>query len=260
MPTIRIDLEYDGTDFHGWQVQPGTRTVQGCLEAALGEILGHAVRVTGAGRTDAGVHALGQVASFQCPQVPALEQVLRRLNIGTPADMRILAVREVEDGFSARHSARARRYRYQMLRHRSALWTRYYHVLRWPVDVDAMARAAALLCGEQDFTAFANVRAGESCRCLVSRATVQGDSERVWFDITANRFLHNMVRRLAGALVEVGRGRLHAAAIRDILRQQDRSRGGPCLPAAGLFFVTVDYASVAMQPGRVPVDGAPAKP
>jgi tRNA pseudouridine38-40 synthase len=258
MPTIRLDLEYDGTDFHGWQVQPATRTVQGVLEAALHDILHHPVRLTGAGRTDTGVHALGQVASFRSDHVPPAPQLLRRLNVGIPPDVRVLAVREVEDGFSARHSARARRYRYQMLRRRSALWTRYYHVLRWPVDVDAMSEAASSLLGEQDFTAFANARAGDNCRCLVSRATVQGDVERIWFDITANRFMHNMVRRLSGVLVEVGRGRLRPSQVRDILLRRDRSRGGPCLPAAGLFFVSVDYSNSAISaPGAgVDVDGA----
>lgn len=260
MPTVRLDLEYDGTDFHGWQVQPGTRTVQGILEDALHDILQQRVRLTGAGRTDTGVHALGQVASFRCATVPPAGQLLRRLNVGLPEDVRVLAVREVEGGFSARHSARARRYRYQMLRRRSALWTRYYHVLRWPVDVDAMSEAANALLGEQDFTAFARARDGEHGRCLVSRAEVQGDIERVWFDITANRFLHNMVRRLSGALVEVGRGRLRPSQIRDILQRQDHSRGGPCLPAAGLFFVSVDYGNSAIPPLGVAVDAEGANP
>jgi tRNA pseudouridine38-40 synthase len=200
------------------------------------------------------------VASFHADSVPPAPQLLRRLNVAIPRDVRVLAVREVEEGFSARHSARARRYRYQMLRRRSALWTRYYHVLRWPVEVAAMSEAARAFLGEQDFTAFANARAGDNGRCLVSRAEVQEDPERVWFEITANRFLHNMVRRLSGALVEVGRGRLRPSQMRDILRRRDRSRGGPCLPAAGLFFVSVDYGPSSIPPPGVDVDAAGANP
>ena len=260
MPTVRLDLEYDGTDFRGWQVQPGERTVQGCVEEALQEILGERVRLTGAGRTDTGVHALGQVASFRHDTLPPAPQLLRRLNIGTPHDVRVTTLRFVEDDFSARHSARARRYRYQMLRQRSALWTRYYHELSTPVDVDRMNQAAQVFLGEQDFAAFAHVDKGANSRCLVSRAVVQGDDTRVWFEITANRFLHNMVRRLSGVLVEVGRGRLRPADLRDILRHRDSSRGGPCLPPRGLFFVAVDYEPVAMQPGRHAVDEPLGRP
>jgi len=260
MSTVRLDLEYDGTDFRGWQVQPGERTVQGCLEDALHEILGDRVRVTGAGRTDTGVHALGQVASFRHDSLPPEPQLLRRLNIGTPRDVRVTALRVVEDGFSARHSARARRYRYQMLRHRSALWTRYYHELRTPVEVDRMHQAAQVFLGEQDFAAFAHVDRDANSRCLVSRVAVQGDEARVWFEITANRFLHNMVRRLSGALIEVGRGRLRPPDLRDILRNGDSSRGGPCLPPQGLFFVAVEYGPVAMRPGDGAVDVPLARP
>ena len=241
MPNVRLEVEYDGTDFHGWQVQVGQRTVQGCLLESVQGILGKPTRLIGAGRTDAGVHALGQVANFHSDKVPPLPQLLRRLNIGLPDDVRVKSVRLVDDDFSARHSARARRYRYQMLRRRSALWTRYHHVLHWPVDVGAMAAAAEYYLGEQDFAAFANVRAGDRCNCLVSRSVVHADESRVVFEITANRFMHNMVRRLAGALVEVGRGRLAADSLRDILRQRDRSRGGPCLPPQGLFMVSVVY-------------------
>ena len=260
MPTVRLDLEYDGTDFHGWQVQPRARTVQGCLEAALEDILGKPVRMTAAGRTDSGVHALGQVASFSFDALPPSPQLLRRLNIGTPRDVRVTALRVVEDDFSARHSARARRYRYQMLRERSALWTRYYHELHNSVDVDRMHAAAQEFLGEQDFSAFAHVDPEDNSRCLVSRAAVHGDESRVWFEITANRFLHNMVRRLAGVLVEVGRGRLQASDLKRILREQDRSRGGPCLPPQGLFFVAVEYGPVAMKPGQSAVDVPQVKP
>ena len=254
MPNVQLDIVYDGTDFHGWQVQPGQRTVQGALQQALHEILGRPVRLTGAGRTDSGVHALGQVANFNADPVPPLPQLLRRLNIGLPNDARVNAVHLVDEGFSSRHSARARRYRYQMLRSRSALWTRYHHVLHWQVDVDAMAEAAEHFLGEQDFTAFANVRAGDQCNCLVSRSVVRADKARVVFEITANRFMHNMVRRLTGALVEVGRGRLPPASIREILRQQDRGRGGPCLPPQGLFLLGVVYGHNVTATNAVEVD------
>lgn len=243
MPNYRVDLEYDGTDFHGWQVQPGLRTVQGELVRVLSEIVRAPVAVVGAGRTDAGVHALGQVASFQLPSPHATEKLTRMLNAALADDIRILSVAQVDNSFSARHSAIARRYRYQMSRRRSPLRRRFFYELRHGVDVAVMSQAAAWFLGDQDFTAFVASDAGSACRCLVSRSSVYAEHDAIFFEITANRFLHNMVRRLSGALVEVGRGRLPPDAVRDILRRGDRSRGGPCLPPHGLYLLGVGYPS-----------------
>ncbi|MFQ5599362.1 MAG: tRNA pseudouridine(38-40) synthase TruA [Candidatus Krumholzibacteriia bacterium] len=244
MDNYRLELEYDGTDFHGWQIQPGQRTVQGELTRALEGICREKIRVAGAGRTDAGVHATRQVASFQAERALETATLQRGLNALLPADVRVLRVRTVPEGFSARHSAVARCYRYQMLRQSSALWRRFYYELPRPVDVDAMREAAELFLGDQDFTAFAASDAGDRCRCVVGRAEVHANDTAVFFEITANRFLHNMVRRLTGVLVEVGRGRFRPSAVQEILRTRDRSRGGPCLPPHGLFLVDVRYPNV----------------
>ena len=247
MPNYRLDLEYDGTDFHGWQKQPGLRTVQGELSSHLDALAGAPVLLVGAGRTDAGVHALGQVASFEMQRDLAPERLERILNSRLPHDVRVLRAQRAPAAFSARHSAVARCYRYQMARRPSAVRRRYFFELEHRVDVEAMNAAAGWLLGDQDFTAFVASDAGPGCRCLVSRAVVHvHDDEFVYFDITANRFLHNMVRRLTGALVEVGRGRLSVAALRDVLRHRDRSRGGPCLPPQGLYLMEVRYPRDAL--------------
>lgn len=238
----RLDIEYDGTDFKGWQVQPGQRTVQGELKSAAQRILQEDIAVVGAGRTDAGVHAWAQVASFASDSARKPDELLRALNGVLPADVRVLRLAQVPEDFSARHSAISRSYRYQMLRRRSAIWRRFYFELPQPVNVAAMADAAELFLGDQDFSAFTAADAGEGCRCVVVRSQVTANDNEVFFDVTADRFLHNMVRRLAGALVEVGRRRLPPDTVREILRNKDRSRGGPCLPPHGLFLVAVRYA------------------
>ena len=250
MPNYRVDLEYDGTDFHGWQVQPGQRTVQGELGRVLARLFGAEIRVVGAGRTDAGVHALGQVASFATARERRPEAVRRALCALLPRDVRVHGVQIVADDFSARHTASARSYRYQMLHGRSALWRRFYYELPSRVEVAAMARAASAFRGEHDFTAFVASDAGDDCRCRVETSEVRETPEAVLFDITANRFFHNMVRRLAGVLVEVGRGRVDPGAVADILGARDRSRGGPCLPPQGLFLVAVRYPDVGSIAGR----------
>lgn len=242
MPVYRLDLEYDGSDFHGWQVQPGQRTVQGELASALARLLREPVQVTGAGRTDSGVHALGQVASFETGRDVEPRRLLRALHGILPEDVRAWRAGRASAGFSARFSALSRSYTYRLLRSPSPVGRRLHHALRWAVDVEAMSLAAARLVGEHDFSAFAAKRSvDEHSVCLVHRAEVTGDASRVCFDITANRFLHNMVRRLAGVLVEVGRGRLQVDDVGRVLAGLDPARGGPCLPAHGLFLVEVAY-------------------
>ena len=259
MPNYRADLEYDGTGFCGWQVQPGQRTVQGELCRALSRLFAAEVRVVGAGRTDAGVPALGQVASFATARERRPEAVQRGLNALLPRDVRVHRVRIVPDDFSARHTACARTYRYQMLRDPSALWRRFYYELPAPVDIAAMSAAAAAFHGEHDFTAFVRSDAGDACRCCVESTDVREERGAVLFEITANRFFHNMVRRIAGVLVEVGRGRVDPDSVREIVRDRDRSRGGPCLPPQGLFLVAVRYPENAAAPAPRFVDAVEAQ-
>jgi len=253
MPNYRVDLEYDGSRFHGWQAQPGeTRTVQGELQCALATLCGTGVRVVGAGRTDAGVHALGQVASFKIEEEKEPQRFLRGLNALLPCDVRAHRLQIVPDDFSARTSA---------------LWRRYAHALPGAVDVQAMAAATAFIVGDHDFTAFARSdSAGVDRCCRVLDAHLDTDTHLVRFEITANRFLHNMVRRLAGAIVEVGRGRFVPGKLAEILQTGDTSRGGPCLPACGLFLLEVRYpddSEDAGGPAPVParlVDAGPGAP
>lgn len=242
MTNFRLDLEYDGTDFRGWQVQPGQRTVQGELQQALWRLLHQEISVEGAGRTDAGVHALGQVAKITCAGETSPELVQRALPGLLPADIHVRRVRVVPDGFSARHSAVARSYRYRLHRGPSAHWRRFALTVPEELQAEPMIEAARLFLGENDFTAFAASAAGTPCVCVVERSRVRATGPWIHFDITANRFVHNMVRRLTGALVEVGRGRLEVASIAEILRRGDRRLGGPCLPPQGLFLVAVRYA------------------
>jgi tRNA pseudouridine38-40 synthase len=242
VPTYRLDLEYDGSDFHGWQMQPGRRTVQGELAAALARLCRGPVVVVGAGRTDAGVHAIGQVASFEADRDIDPLRLLAALQGLLPPDLRVWRAGRTAPGYSARHSASSRRYEYRMLRRPSALLGRHHHVLSRPVDAETMAAAAGYLRGTHDFSAFAATdSAGPHRICTILDAAVHADDRRVCFTVEANRFLHHMVRRLAGALVEVGRGRFAPAMFGRILADRDASRGGPTLPACGLFLVAVRY-------------------
>jgi len=238
---VRLDLEYDGSEFHGWQVQPGLRTVQGELQRALETVLRQPALPEGAGRTDAGVHALGQVASLHCEASRAPEVLQRALESLLPPDLLVRRVRTVPAQFSARHSAVARSYRYRLFRGRSALWRRFCLEVPPSLDVESMDQAARVFLGEHDFRAFAAADAGTECPCLVERARLLAQGAWIDFEITANRFVHNMVRRLTGVLLEVGRGRLSPGDVGTILREGDRQRGGPCLPPQGLFLLRVRY-------------------
>lgn len=256
MPSYRLDIEYDGGDFHGWQVQPGRRTVQGEIERSLAILCREPVRVVGAGRTDAGVHALGQVASFEASGQD-VRRLRRGLNALLPPDVHVHRLSEVAVDFSARASALSRHYRYRMSQRSSPLERRFEYRLRHAVDAARMQAAAACLQGEHDFTAFAaRDRDATGRRCRVLEARVDAEGERVRFEIGADRFVYNLVRRLAGALVEVGRGRLSPEDFERILVQRDTSRGGPCLPAHGLVLLSVRYPA-RFEPG---VDARPTDP
>jgi len=256
MATYRLHLEYDGSAFHGWQVQPGRRTVQAEVEAALGRLLGERICLVGAGRTDAGVHALGQVASFESERMQEPRRLLRGCHGLLPADVHVWAAGVTSPGFSARASATWRRYVYRMVRQPSPLRRHFGHVLRWPVDEQAMAAAAAGLLGTHDFTAFVAHRSAARGRdCTVLRSEIHAEAQEVRFEIVANRFLYNMVRRLSGALLEIGRGRLAAAELERILERRDTGRGGPCLPAHGLYLVEVGYPEDPQFASSAVVDG-----
>jgi tRNA pseudouridine38-40 synthase len=251
----KLMLAYDGSGLHGWQVQPGLPTVQGALAEALERITGERVLPQGSGRTDAGVHAHGQVASFElvAPIPPANLQ--RALNRALPESIRVLSAEIAAPGFHARHDALEKTYEYRIYRGEICPPTlaRYVYALNWPLDLTGMARAAELVVGEHDFTSFAandpelderNEDApGEprgNVRILFQSGwSVEGDL--LVYRVTGSGFLHHMVRNLVGTFLDVGRGATDAEAIPEILAARSRSAAGPTAPARGLFLVSVKY-------------------
>ena len=242
--TLRIVVAYDGTDFSGWQRQPGFRTVQGCLEDAIHEMTGETPFVRGAGRTDAGVHAAGQVASFSLEARIPEAGLLRGLNSNLPADVAVLEVAEVASDFDARFSARGKVYRYQVWNHlvRSPLHARTTWHVRSALDMEIMRRAAEELRGEHDFRAFrASDCERRTTRRVVRRLDVERQGALLSFEIEATAFLKNMVRILVGTLVDLGRGRLPAGAVARMLESGDRTAGGVTAPPQGLTLLRVLY-------------------
>lgn len=240
----KLLIEYDGTDYHGWQVQPNGRTLQGVLEAAVLEFSGEAVRISASGRTDAGVHAIGQVISFALQKGKPAEVVCRALNALTPRDIAIRSVEQIDDSFDPRRAARSRRYVYRIWNepYPSPFWRRYtWHVAR-PLDVAAMQGAAALLLGEHDFTSLraTNCEADNPVR-RVYRSDCQRDRSQVIYTIEATAFLKHMVRNIIGTLVQVGLHDRPSDCMIEILAVRDRKCAGPTAPPSGLCLTEVLY-------------------
>jgi tRNA pseudouridine38-40 synthase len=247
MRRLRLRLEYDGTDFAGWQLQPGARTVQGVLEEAVREITGEARRFVPAGRTDAGVHARGQVAHVDVASdlgTPALE---RALNAVLPADVSVLEIHAVAERFHARHDARAKTYLYRILNRPmpSPLASRFTWHLRAELDVAAMAAGAGLVLGTHDFSAFRGAPGGvpedESPRRSLDRLDVVRIGDEVHVEAEGRSFLRHMVRNLVGTLVEIGQRRRAPDDMAKVLESLDRARAGPTAPAHGLCLERVLY-------------------
>jgi tRNA pseudouridine38-40 synthase len=244
MRCFKVTVEYDGTDFAGFQLQDDVRTVQGELEAALRKLTGDAVRVHGAGRTDAGVHALGQVVSFHVETSIPLERMPAAMNSVLRSDATAVAAREVDERFHARFSAKSRAYVYVVLNRPlpSAIYGRY--TCHWPyaLDVEAMNVAARYMVGRQDFAAWANSLAeARTTVRTIKRCAVRRVGAFVLLMVEADAFLHGMVRNIAGTLLQVGGGRRAPDDIAEITRSCDRRCAGPCAPARGLCMVRVRY-------------------
>lgn len=241
---LRLVVEYDGTDFAGWQRQDGQRTVQGCLEEAVKEMTGEAVFVRGAGRTDAGVHAFGQVANFRTTKAIPTGGFLRGLNANLPPDIAVLEVADVPDEFDARLRARGKLYRYTIWNHlvRSPLHLRTSWHCRAALDLPTMREAARTFIGMVDFRAF---RASDCERKttvrLLRQLEIRQRGALVTCDVEGTAFLKNMVRILVGTLVEVGRGRLTPADVARIQAEGDRTKAGVTAPAHGLALIRVSY-------------------
>ena len=239
---MRMKIEYDGTDFSGWQVQPGMRTVQGELESTLEKLTGRRIAVTGAGRTDAGVHAAGQVAHMDIRDTE-LDRMDRGLDSTLPDDLSILLVEEVDPGFHSRFSAVSRTYEYRLARKRHPLSFRYEHVLhRGDLDIEAMQSAVSLSTGEHDWRAMAREGSdNQTWIADVGEATVEETPAGWTLLITANRFLRGMVRIWSGSIVETGRGSKPSCVIEQMFETGDRRLAGPSLPAKGLTLLKVRY-------------------
>jgi tRNA pseudouridine38-40 synthase len=246
MPTFRLVLEYDGTEFAGWQSQAqGECTVQGTLAAALAEIAGGPVRVAGAGRTDAGVHAEGQVAAVAFETRLDAETLLRALNAHLPRDLAVVACAPAPDGFDPRREATGKLYRYAVWNApvASPLRRRRFHHVPGPLDVAAMKDGAAHLVGRHDFASFqaAGSAITETVRTL-HRVELAGEAGgELTFHVEGDGFLRHMVRNLVGTLLEIGAGRRPAGSLAALLAARDRTQAGPTAPARGLTLVRVDY-------------------
>lgn len=258
MRNLKLTLAYDGTDFSGWQVQPGRPTIQGLLASAIGRITGENVLPQGSGRTDSGVHALAQVATFATASPIPVENLAKALNDTLPAAIRILAAEDAAPEFHARKSARAKAYEFRMFR--GALCppflARYVWHYPFPLDESAMVEAAAVVEGEHDFTSFAAVDpekreedegaegSGANLRTNVRRihsSIWQRRGEELVYTVRGSGFLHHMVRNLVGTFVLVGKGTIDREGLRQILETRNRSAAGATAPASGLFLVNVEY-------------------
>ena len=239
---IKLEIEYDGTEFYGWQVQPKLRTVQGEIQERLKTILGHEINLIGAGRTDVGVHALGQVANFKTDNPLDGESILRGLNGLLADDVVIKKVQEVDPDFHARYSATSRRYKYRIYPGRTAVLRRYAWEVLYSLNLDKIAEATEEIQGEHDFSSFCVAESSkENSSCRVTEATWERSGDELIFKIEANRFLHTMVRSLVGTLVEIGRGYFPVADFVNIMKARDRRKAGPTAPARGLYLVEVKY-------------------
>ena len=270
MRNLRLTIAYDGTDFSGWQVQPGRNTVQGALASAIGRLTGENVLPQGSGRTDAGVHALAQVASFETNSSIPEENWTGALNDILPASIRVLQVGEAEPEFHARKSARAKTYRYRILRAAICppFLARYVWHYPYPLEEAAMVEAAGVVVGEHDFSSFAAVdperverlaaeeKGGETnlqmgdARTIKVRATNvrtifssewKREGDELIYTVRGSGFLHNMVRNLVGTFLLIGKGTVSLDGLRVILEARERTAAGSTAPAGGLYLVNVEY-------------------
>jgi tRNA pseudouridine38-40 synthase len=247
MRRIRIKLSYDGTDYHGWQVQPGLATVQGTVQDVLGQIEGGPVQVHGSGRTDAGVHAVAQVAAFDLANPIPTENLRKAMNRLLPREIRVIEAGEAEADFHPRYQATAKTYEYRILRAEICPpfdWRYVYH-LPYPLDEASMVQFAPLLEGEHDFSAFAaadetdDLGRSKVRRVLSSCLTREGD--RLIYRVRGSGFLKHMVRNIVGVLIEVGKGNVTCKGFEDRLRPGCAIPVGPSAPARGLFLMGVEY-------------------
>ena len=242
MPNIRLIIEYDGTDYVGWQFQINGRSVQEEIEKAIKQILQSDIRIIGGGRTDAGVHAYGQVANFTIERDVEIDSLAKSLNAVLPHSIIVRETVEVQVDFNARHDAKSRRYSYCISQEPTAIRRNYCWQVFQKLDFELMQKCARQIIGEHGFRSFCKVETDlHQHRCTVSSAEWMQKSGLLIFDITANRFLHGMVRTLVGTMVNVGRGYTKIEDFACILEAKDRSVAGMSAPAKGLFLEEILY-------------------
>ncbi len=242
MRNYKLSISYDGTDFYGWQRQPGKRTIQGVLEESLTRITRKKIHVIGAGRTDAGVHAQDQAANFKANLSLKDEELFRALNSVLPDEVRVNSLKKIDMDFHARKMAKSKIYQYRIFNSPfiSPFLQRY--VLQWasPLKVNLMKEAAPLFEREADFRAFSSSRLQNSVR-KVMRSEIGKKGDEIIYTVEANGFLRYMVRTMVGTLLEIGKGKMPLGRIEEIFREKKRSLAGPTVPAKGLCLIRVNY-------------------
>jgi tRNA pseudouridine38-40 synthase len=243
---ICLEVAYEGTDFHGWQIQPNLDTIQGQLTRVIERLTEECVQVHGSGRTDAGAHALAQVCNFKTESRIPLANLHRAINSLLPHSIRVNRVEEASEDFHARFDARIKHYRYRILKAQSCSPFDYRYVHHFPraLDFEPMSRAAPLIVGERDFSSFCDSAAEVDSKIRrVTSSFFVFDTRRdlLEYNICANGFLHHMVRNLVGTFLEIGKGNLTPENFHSVLEAKNRSTAGPTAPAKGLFLVSVHY-------------------
>ena len=244
MRNIKLTIEYDGKDFNGWQKQPNKLNIQGEIERAIKEITGEEVDLTASGRTDAGVHSLGQIANFKTNSNIPVDKFPIALNTKLKRSIRILDAEEVDDRFHSRYNCKQKTYRYVI--NNSENGTAIYRNLEYnysqKLDVEKMNEAAKYFLGEHDFKGFkASGTSSKSSVRTIYEAKVYKEINKVIIELTVNGFLYNMVRIISGTLLDVGIGKINPEEIKEIIKSQDRERAGKTLPPQGLYLVKVEY-------------------
>lgn len=244
MRNIKLLIEYDGTNYVGWQQQKNGRSVQETLSHSIGRVLQESVTIYGAGRTDAGVHALGQVANLRTASDIPSERLLRAINYYLPQDITVKDVSDVAESFHAQFCAKSKIYRYSLFNDwtGTALSRNFCYVCGFQLDIDKMVTAAQDIVGTHDFTSFTTKAQGEKNRIrTIKELSIMKEEKYIYFVVEANGFLYNMVRTIVGTLIEIGRGKMMVESIKVILDAKNRSLAGPTVPAKGLCLTEVKY-------------------
>lgn len=243
MENVKLILEYDGTRYVGWQVQPNGPSIQGELETALRQILQETISVTGAGRTDSGVHARGQVASFKVARPVQPHALAKSLNAVLPHDIVVISAENVPEDFNARYSARSRLYRYYLSLRPTAVQREYsWYVGGYRIDTGLLNNCAARVLGAHDFSSFCKSdTSADQLSCVVESSKWSNSDSSMVYEISANRFLYGMVRALVGTMIEIGRGHRSCDEFDAIMQAKDRAKAGMSAPARGLFLEEVIY-------------------